>query len=150
MPHSYSQLLVHAVFSTRQRQPLIRAEWQARLYGYLAGITTEMRGHLIRSGGIADHVHLLIHLPASLAVSDAIRLLKTNSSKWVHETFPDAADFAWQGGYGAFSVSMSMRDTLIGYIDRQEEHHRTQTFQEEYLALLRKHGVDFDERYLWD
>jgi REP element-mobilizing transposase RayT len=150
MPLSYSQLLVHAVFSIRQRLPLICPKWQGRLYGYLAGIATELRGHLLRGGGITDHVHLLLHLPASLAMSDAMRLLKTNSSKWVHETFPEAAAFAWQSGYGAFSVSMSMRATLIGYIDRQEEHHRTQSFQEEYLGLLRKHDVDFDERYLWD
>ena len=101
-------------------------------------------------GGVEDHVHLLLSLPATLPISKAMQLIKGGSSKWVHETFPEHRLFAWQEKYGAFSVSVSQLDHIVQYIKRQEEHHRKMTFQEEFLALLNKHRIEYDERYLWD
>ena len=99
-------------------------------------------------GGVADHVHLLVSLPATLSVAKAIQLLKGNSSKWIHETFPKQTDFAWQEGYGAFSIGVSGIEATVKYIRNQEEHHKHRTFREEVAAMLRKHGLDYDERML--
>ena len=101
-------------------------------------------------GGVADHVHILLSLPSTLAVAKALQLIKGGSSKWVHETFPEHRLFGWQEKYGAFSVSVSQLDTIVEYIRDQEPHHRAMTFQEEFLALLKKHRIEYDERYLWD
>jgi REP element-mobilizing transposase RayT len=101
-------------------------------------------------GGVEDHAHVLLSLPSTIPVSKALQLIKGGSSKWVHETFPEHRLFAWQEKYGAFSVSVSQLDGVIQYIKGQEEHHRKMTFQEEFLALLKKHRIEFDERYLWD
>ena len=104
----------------------------------------------IEVGGVADHVHLLLSLPATMPISKAMQLIKGGSSKWVHETFPEHRQFAWQEKYGAFSVSESRVESIIQYIQSQEEHHHKMTFQEEFLALLKKHRIEYDERYLWD
>jgi REP element-mobilizing transposase RayT len=101
-------------------------------------------------GGVADHVHVLTHLPKTLLVPDALRVLKTNSSRWVHERFPARAAFAWQAGYAAFSVSQSGVEDVRRYVADQEAHHRTLSFQDEYRAFLRRHAIEFDERYMWD
>jgi len=103
----------------------------------------------IEVGGVADQVHMLVSLPPTMAISKAMQLVKGGSSKWIHETFPEQNGFAWQEEYGAFSVSMSQLDKTIEYIKGQEEHHRKMTFQEEFLALLKKHRIEYDERYLW-
>ncbi len=103
----------------------------------------------VEIGGVEDHVHILLSLPATIPVSKAMQLIKGGSSKWIHETFPDQRLFSWQEEYGAFSVSVSQLDKTIAYIRRQPEHHRKVTFQEEFLLLLKKHGVEYDERYLW-
>jgi REP element-mobilizing transposase RayT len=101
-------------------------------------------------GGMDDHVHILLSLPATITLAKAVQLIKGGSSLWIHETFPNQRDFAWQEGYGAFTVSVSQLDKTIAYINNQETHHRKITFQEEYLDFLKKHGVEYDERYLWD
>jgi REP element-mobilizing transposase RayT len=147
--HTFTHLLYHVVFSTKQREPWIDKELQPRLYEYLGGITDNLNGHPVIFGGIADHVHMLLYLPPTLAVSDALRVLKANSSKWVHETFPDRR-FAWQTGFGAFTVSRSQRNVVTDYISRQEAHHAERTFQEEFRELLNRHELEYDERYIWD
>jgi len=149
MSHSYACLMTHAVFSTKDRVPLVVNECRERLYPYLGGIAREIDAKALIIGGTADHVHLLLSLPPTLCVADALRDLKANSSRWVHETWPDRRDFAWQTGYGAFSVSESQRDAVARYIESQVEHHKRRTFQEEFIALLKKHRIPYDERYIW-
>jgi REP element-mobilizing transposase RayT len=148
MAQTYTQLFYHLVFSTKNRAPLILPAWQADLYSYIGGVVRNRRGELCAAGGIADHIHLMARLPADRAVADAVRDIKALSSGWRHENGDHS--FAWQGGYGAFTVSRSMVERVTRYINRQEEHHRTATFQQEFLELLRCHGVDYNERYLWD
>lgn len=150
MSHTYTNLLFHLAMSTKHRTACIDGELKSRLYPYLGGITGELHGKALGVNGTADHVHLLVSLPPTLAVSDALRVLKTNSSRWVHETWPSRIQFGWQVGYGAFSVSQSAIAAVLRYIANQEEHHRTMTFQEEFLWLLKKNGLSYDERYIWD
>ncbi|KAA0220901.1 MAG: transposase [Planctomycetota bacterium] len=143
-------LLVHVVFSTKGRLRMIDSTLKPRLHAYLGGIVLEegATAHIIN--GVEDHVHMLIDLPASRALADLLRVVKTNSSRWVHDLDRRYAAFAWLSGYGAFSVSRSKFDEVSAYIMRQEEHHRTRTFEEEYLAMLRRHGIEFDERFVVD
>ena len=150
MPQSYTSLNLHIVFSTKRRNSWITSEIDARLYDYFGGILRNEGCSLLAAGGMPDHVHLLVSLNKQLSVSDALRILKANSSKWIHETFPMRKMFAWQSGYGTFSVSHSGLDNVKRYIAGQAEHHRTRTFQEEFIALLKRHKIEFDERYLWD
>lgn len=149
MPATYTSLLTHVVFSTKRRRPLITPDLEARLLPYFGGITRELRGTLLVSNSVTDHVHLLVALPPTIAISEAVGTLKGSSSKWVHETFPEARSFAWQRGFGAFSVSRSNVPGVARYIERQKEHHRKVTFQEEFVRFLRRHAIDVDERYLW-
>ncbi len=144
MSHSHTKLLFHCVFGTRGRRPLLRGASSERINAYMAGIARNHRAHLIRAGGAADHRHLLLELQAVTNVCDAIRVIKTNSSKWVHETYPECAGFGWQRGYSAFTVSESARKRVVRYIDDQEEHHRRMTFEDELTVLLKRHGVGFD------
>ncbi|MFO0956535.1 MAG: transposase [Isosphaeraceae bacterium] len=123
---------------------------QARLYDYLGGILRIEGSPLLAAGGMPDHVHLLVSLGRSMAIADLLRIIKANSSRWVHGEFPTPMGFAWQAGYAAFSVSASNRGRVEEYIQGQAEHHRTVTFQDEYRAFLRRHGIAFDERYVWD
>ncbi len=150
MPQSFVSLHVHIVFSTKKRQPSITDDLQTRLYEYLGGIVRADGGRLLAAGGMPDHVHLLVSSSKQVALADAVRTIKSNTSKWIHETFPTQRDFAWQGGYAAFSVSFSNLDAVKRYIANQAEHHRQRTFREEFVALLRRHEIEFDERYLWD
>jgi putative transposase len=147
---SYVSSYHHCVFSTKDRRPLITTALCGRLWPYLGGIAHQNKMKALEIGGVADHVHILLSLPATVPVAKAVQLIKGGSSKWIHETFPEHRLFAWQEKYGAFSVSVSQLDTIIKYIKGQEEHHRKLTFQEEFLALLRKHRIEFDERYLWE
>lgn len=149
MPHSYSKLLAHVVWSTKERMVLIAPEIRNDLYAYIGGIVREKGGTAVAIDGTADHVHLLIELPADRNVADCVRVVKTNSSRWVHEKWPDRRAFSWQAGYGAFAVSASNAHRVIEYIRNQENHHRRINYHDEFLSLLRKHGIAFDERYLW-
>jgi REP element-mobilizing transposase RayT len=149
MAHTYTNLLTHIIFSTKDRLPLIGAELKPKLLGYMGGIVREMAGTALIINGTSDHVHLLIGLPPALSLSEAMRVLKTNSSKWVHEKWNSQSTFGWQTGYGAFSVSQSNVLAVSEYIAHQEEHHRRISFQEEFVTFLKKHGIEYDERYIW-
>jgi len=137
------------VFSTKGRARWIDANIRPDLFAYMGGIVREIRGKARLINGVEDHVHRLISLPADVAVSECLRIVKTNSSRWVHQKFPGHRRFEWQTGYGAFSVSSSNEKQVIKYIQDQERRHRRMTFEEEFIALLRKHGIAFDERFLW-
>jgi putative transposase len=147
---SYVSSYFHCVFSTKERRPLIPPALQERLWPYLGGIARQNEMKAVEIGGMTDHVHMLVSLPSTLAIAKAMQLIKGGSSKWVHENFPEHRLFGWQVKYGAFSVSVSQLDKTIQYIQGQAEHHRKMTFQEEFLALLKKHGIAYDERYLWE
>jgi REP element-mobilizing transposase RayT len=150
MPHSFTSQLVHCVFSTKQRQKIIAPELQQRLWPYLGGIARENHMKALSIGGTEDHIHLLLSPPSTLAIAKAIQLLKGGSSKWVHDTFPEHRAFAWQEGYGAFSIGVADVNRTMAYIENQAEHHRRRDFKEEFLAFLKKHGIECDERYIWD
>jgi REP element-mobilizing transposase RayT len=149
MGHTFTNLLVHITFSTKERAACIKGDMGPKLFAYMGGILREQGATPLLVNGPADHVHLLMVLPATQSLSDVMRVLKTNSSKWAHETWPDRVTFGWQEGYGAFSVSESRRAAVLEYIQKQEEHHRKMTFQEEFVSLLKKHGIEYDERYIW-
>ncbi len=148
MANTYTSLNYHIVFSTKGREPWLDTTIRERLWPYLGGIARDNGMKALEIGGVADHVHLLVSIPASLALSKAVQVLKGGSSHWVKDTFPNIAGFSWQDGYGAFTVSQSQLDVVRHYIRNQEEHHRTKTFEEEYRAFLTRNHVDFDDRYL--
>jgi putative transposase len=139
----------HCVFSTKERQRIITPELRERLWPFIGGIARQNEMKALEIGGVEDHVHVLLSLPSTMAISKAVQLIKGGSSKWIHESFPEHRLFSWQREYGAFSVSVSQLDVVIDYIRSQPEHHRVKTFQEEYLELLRRHRVEFEERYVW-
>jgi REP-associated tyrosine transposase len=149
MPHSYSNILTHVVYSTKNRRPFIDAALEARLFPYLGGIVRELGGKLFLVNGVEDHVHLLAELPPTIAIAEAIGKIKGSSTYWIHQSFPDQSGFAWQRGYAAFSVSKSKVAMVARYIERQKEHHKKQSFQDEFLELLRRHGISINEKYLW-
>jgi REP element-mobilizing transposase RayT len=149
MAHTFTSLLAHVVFSTSERRPFLSEAIRPDAHAYIGGILRQLRAVPIAIGGTPDHVHLLIRLPPNLALPDCLRVVKTNSSRSINERWPERRFFSWQGGYGAFTVSESNREVVIQYIQDQEQHHRRISFQEEFLALLRKHRVEFDERYVW-
>lgn len=150
MPGTYSQLLLHIVFSTKGREMWITPGVAERLYPFIGGLVRGERGTLYDIGGVADHVHLYLRWRADGAVSDLMRTVKARSSKWVHDAFPALRAFAWQEGYAAFSVSKSQEDAVKRYIAGQAEHHKKEDFKAELLKLLRAHGVEFEERYVFD
>lgn len=149
MGHTATNLIVHLIFGTKLPRPLIRPAFQLRLHGYLGGIVREMGGVALRINGTADHVHRLVKVPAVCSVAEIARVVKTNSSRWIHERWPEARDFAWQTGYAAFTVSASNVAAVTEYIAGQEEHHRKRPFREELIAFLKKNGSAGDETYLW-
>ena len=148
MSSTHLSLHFHIVFGTKHQHALIRPEWRERFHAYLGGSARTLDAIPEAVGDVADHVHLLLGLRATHCLADVMRDIKRASSAWVHETISDR-EFAWQDGYGAFTVSASMVETVKSYIARQEEHHRKKTFQEEYVEMLRLSGVEYDERYLW-
>lgn len=150
MAGKYLSLLVHFVWSTAGREPWIAREWSDDLYGNIGGILHNKKAKLICAGGVSDHIHIYASLPSTISIADAVNAMKANSSRWVHETIPRKAAFAWQKGYGAFSVSKSSESRVMKYIQNQEAHHTRHNFKQELLTLLRKHEIEYDERYLWD
>lgn len=148
MSHTYTQLLYHIVFATKDRRPWLAAEIRPRVHQYLGGAIRAEGGIAIIVGGVEDHLHILAQLRQDQSVADVLRNLKANSSGWIRETLAGMQDFAWQRGYSAFTVSHSQKERVRRYIEGQEEHHRRQTFQEELRALLERHSVEFDEKYL--
>ena len=139
MSHTYTSLLAHVAFSTKNRLPYIQAEIASRLHHYLGGICRDQKCVALAVGGVEDHVHLLISYPPTIALANLLRDIKANSSKWVHETFPDR-EFAWQPGYAGFSVSKSGQPAVEHYIETQAEHHKRMTIQEEFTLLIERHG----------
>lgn len=142
MPHSVTDLLTHAIFSTKDRQPFIEEAVSRELFPYLGGVVKHIGGKALLVNGMLDHVHMLIRLPSHVSVAECMRLAKTNSSKWVHEHWNERASFQWQIGYAAFSVSLSQRDAVYRYIRDQAMHHRKATFVEEITCFVRKYGGD--------
>lgn len=150
MARTYTNLLTHIIFSTKGRQRFITDEIKPRLHSYIGGIVRELHGTAYSVGGVSDHVHLLVSMPPAISISDAVRTIKTNSTRWIKQQDDALSNFEWQSGYGAFSVSQSNMNDVVKYIAEQDEHHRTQTFQEEYLTFLKRHGIEYDNRYVFD
>ena len=149
MSHSYVNNLMHCTFSTKERYPFIEPTLESDLWPYIGGIARANRMKALAIGGTADHIHALLSLPSMMSFAKAVQLIKGGSSKWIHETFPKYKKFEWQEGYGAFSVSASQSRKTVAYIQNQKEHHRRKTFQEEFRALLDKHGIAYESCYLF-
>ena len=147
---AFTKLTYHVVFGTKHRKPLIREEFRERLYEYVGGTIRELKGHLIEIGGVEDHVHILANHSPAKALSDVIRDIKANASRWVNELPEAATRFEWQKGYAAFTVSYSQIASVRRYVRNSREHHRTTTFEEEYVAFLRRHDIEFDRRWLFE
>jgi putative transposase len=150
MPGTYSQILLHVVFSTKRREAMITPEIQARLYDYMGGIVREEKGIVYAIGGMPDHVHILLRWRTDGTIADLMRTVKARSSVWVHKTYQRSDSFSWQEGYSVFTVSKSAEADVKAYIENQAEHHKKRDFKEELLALLRAHGVEFDDHYVFD
>ncbi len=150
MPQSLSRILVHLVFSTKNREPFLTPGVQAELHPYVAGAFANLECPSLRVGGVEDHIHVLFGLSRTRTVADIVEAVKTGSSKWLKTKGPQFAGFHWQSGYGAFSVSQSDAEKVIEYIRNQAEHHRKTTFQEEYRRFLERYQISYDERYVWD
>ncbi|HKS96231.1 MAG TPA: IS200/IS605 family transposase [Terriglobia bacterium] len=148
MAQTFTKLLAHIIFSTKDRAPCIALALRPDLFAYLGGIVRGLQGKALAVNGTSDHVHMLASLPPTRCVSEVVRDVKANSSHWVRQK-KGQHTFSWQAGYGAFSVSQSNVDDVMRYIASQEEHHRRVTFQEEFLAFLKKYGIDYDNRYIW-
>ena len=148
MAHTAGNLVLHLIFSTKGRRPLITADLRPDLFAYLGGIVREMQAAALIINGTADHIHMLLRIRPAQSPAEVTRIVKANSSRWAHEK--GNKDFAWQTGYGAFSVSQSNVAAISKYIATQEEHHRKQSFQQEYMAFLKKNKIAYDERYIWD
>jgi putative transposase len=147
MSHTYVSNLIHCVFSTKERRNLIVPDKQTQLWSYLGGIARKNAFRAVAIGGIANHVHLLLSIPATMPLAKAVQLLKGGSSKWMNDNC--AGKFAWQAGYGAFTVGISQQAHTVAYINSQAEHHRKRSFEEEFLGFLQKHGIDYDPKYVW-
>ncbi|MGD0207002.1 MAG: IS200/IS605 family transposase [Verrucomicrobiota bacterium] len=150
MAHTDTNLLVHMIFSTKDRVPLLDAGLKSRRFPYMGGIVHELGGIALLVNGPSDHVHMLLLLPAKTTLSEIASKVKANSSGWVHREFPGKGTFAWQTGYAAFTVSHSQKQSVLDYIANQEEHHRKLSFKEELIAFLEKHEIQYDERYIFE
>ena len=149
MAGTFTFIGMHFVFSTKNRVPLLDNITYERLFSYIGGIIRELDGKLIEINSMPEHIHFYAYMPKTVSVSKFMEIIKANSSKWVHDSFPNKDKFRWQDGYGAFSVSKSAEDTVIQYIRNQQEHHRKKSFQEEFIEFLNKHGIEYDENYIW-
>ena len=150
MPQSLSLVIIHLIFSTKDRQPWLDDSTRPKLHAYLATVARDADCECYRAGGVADHVHLAIRLSRTVTIADLVEQLKVGSSKWVKTQSPALAAFAWQRGYACFSIGPTDLPALETYIDGQWEHHRRKTFQEEFRMFLKKYGVKYDEAYVWD
>jgi len=153
MPQSLNKVILHMVFSTKDRLPMIDAEIRPRLHAFIATVLRDIdptQSQAYRVGGVEDHVHIAASLPRTVTISKLFEIVKKESSIWIKKQGTNYQQFYWQKGYGNFSVAPSQLEQLIGYIDKQEEHHKTQSFQDEYRKLLQKYNIEFDERYVWD
>ena len=150
MPQSLSKVIIHIIFSTKNREPWLDCEVRPRMHAYLATTCRDLGAEVVHVGGVADHVHIVTMLPRTVSQAQVVEQIKKASSKWIKALDARYHGFFWQRGYGAVSVSPSQFDAVLEYVETQEEHHRTRTFQEEYRELLRRHSVEFDERYVWD
>jgi REP element-mobilizing transposase RayT len=149
MANTYSSLHYHLIFSTKNRLPYLTSDIEQRVWAYIGGVARKHRMTALQIGGYDDHLHALVIAPPTLSPSQIAQYLKGDSSKWIHETFQELREFAWQEGYGGFTVSKSTLEAVVDYIRKQRAHHQQKSFQEEYLEFLQKHGVAYDERYLW-
>ncbi len=150
MAQSLSRILIHVVFSTKHRAPILTPEVRSELFPYLAAVLNNTDCPSLRVGGVEDHVHLIFGLSRTRTVAQTVEAVKTSSSKWIKTKGSTFKGFHWQGGYGAFSVSQSNADAVSRYIQNQLEHHKRTTFQAEFLELLKRHNIAYDERYVWD
>ena len=148
MPDSYTNLLYHIVFSTKDRRPLITPDHEVLLYDYLGGTIRKLGGISLELNGTEDHVHLLAKLRPDCALSAVLRDLKANATGWMHDVFPSLKNFSWQRGYGAFTVSQSHVELVRQYIVRQKEHHRKVSFRDEFIQFLKENGIEYDERFI--
>jgi putative transposase len=149
MANTYTSLLYHVIFSTKDREPWIVPSIEQRIWRFIGGIARKHRITALQVGGVEDHIHALVTAPPTIAPAQMVQFLKGESSKWIHEEFSTLRKFGWQDGYGAFTVSKSNIPKVTGYIQNQREHHRKKTFQEEYLEFLHENGIEYDVRYLW-
>ena len=150
MPQSFSQLYAHLIFSTKDRFPFLAAEIRHQVHGYLASLTRDLDSRFVVVGGVADHVHILFELPKSRTAVECVEVIKRESSKWIKTLGEPYRQFYWQSGYGLFSVGPLDRDVVERYVRNQEEHHRKETFQDEFRKFLTRYETAYDERYVWD
>lgn len=148
MSDSYSSNRIHLIFSTRNREKRISESLQPKLWAYMAGISRNHGFEAITVGGVEDHVHALLLLPATIPLAKAVQIIKACSSKWINDTIAEAKDFAWQEGYGAFSVSASQTDVIVKYIESQQVHHAKRTYEDEFLEFLKKYRVAYDPAHV--
>jgi len=143
--HSFVSCHLHVVFATKERKPLITPEIAERLWPYLGGIARENKMKALKVGGVEDHIHILLSIPSTIAISKGVQLIKGNSSKWIHGTFDQAKSFSWQEGYGAFSIGVSGIPDTVAYIENQAVHHHKKSFRDELESILRKHGMEYED-----
>jgi putative transposase len=146
LSHTYVQNVVHIVFSTKERRKIIPRDMKERVWSYIAGICKQEKIFVHAVGGMEDHVHLLLQIPPTMTLAEAVRTVKSNSSSWMKQ---EIKKFAWQEGYGGFSVSKSQIPVVVRYIKNQERHHKKMSFENEFRALLEKHGIEFDPKYVF-
>lgn len=147
---THQGILLHVIFSTKYRKPVLADVWRDDLFAYIGGTVNDHKSILLKAGGIEDHIHLLLRIHPQFAISKTVQLLKANSSRWINENHKTTIPFQWQRGYGAFSVSQSMAETVKRYIARQREHHVKRSFEEEYLEVLRRHEIEFEMEYVFE
>ena len=150
MPDTYSQITIHAVFAVKDRGNFITKDWRNDLHQYISGIITNKVAKSLAVGGWKDHVHILFGMPVNISIADFMSAVKANSSKWVNQQKFIKGKFQWQAGYAAFSYAKSQRNIIINYISNQEEHHRTKSFEEEYIKMLDDFEVDYKDKYLFE
>lgn len=150
MANTYTQIYIHVVFSVKGRQSLIQKKWKDELFMYISGIAKGKQQKVYAIGGVEDHIHILLSIKPNIALSDLVREIKSNSSKWINEKSLVMGRFEWQAGFGAFSCSHSQLESVIAYINNQEEHHTKKNFKFEYIEMLQKWNVDFDEKYVFN